>query len=61
MDAEATAKGFMRKDKSLLSVELCFLLPRECFEAALASGINIIVILPRNDIRMTPALKKAVQ
>ena len=45
----------------LLSVDLGFISPEQCFETALVSDLHTIFTLPANDLKIPPELEKAVQ
>lgn len=57
----SAAKELKREDRALLSVDLDFVRPDECFDTALSSGANAIIVVPNNNVRMSEDLKQAAR
>ena len=54
------AKKYMRKKIRLFDTALNILTPRECFEAAIADGINTILLILESEISIDEELEASV-
>jgi hypothetical protein len=57
----AAAQSLMDDKKLPFSLTLNPLRPDECFAEALASGLRTIIVLPQNEVEVSPKLKTAIK
>ncbi|KAI6781550.1 uncharacterized protein J7T54_005261 [Emericellopsis cladophorae] len=57
----SAAKKLKREEKALLSVDLDFVRPYECFNTVPSSSVNTMIVVPNNNVRMSEDLKQAAQ
>jgi hypothetical protein len=59
-EIERIAVKYMRKGMRLYDIDLNLLTPRLCFQAAIAKGTNLLLLIPETEIDINEELEASV-